>query len=172
MVASGYFAVATSGYLDLPTAVLTLAALCLRTLMVAGILEVQISAGFADALAISFVAFYPLDYLYISGTFLPATLHFIFFLLVCKVLTARSTRDFTYLKVLGALELLGAAILSTSLSFFAFLALFLLFAIASFASGEVRVSTQQQRTVVRGDCARFLADWVCSRSSCSLEFLP
>jgi protein-glutamine gamma-glutamyltransferase len=155
MVASGYFAVATSGYLDLPTAVLTLAALCLRTAMAAGILEVQISSGFADALAISFVAFYPLDYLYISGTFLPATLHFIFFLLVCKVLTARSTRDFTYLKVLAALELLGAAILSTSLSFFAFLALFLLFAIASFASGEVRISTQQQRTVVRGGLRAF-----------------
>ncbi|HTB12665.1 MAG TPA: DUF3488 and transglutaminase-like domain-containing protein [Bryobacteraceae bacterium] len=155
MVASGYFAVASSGYLDLPTAVLTLAALCLRTLMAAGVWEVQISGGLADALALTFVAFYPLDYLYISGAFLPATLHFIFFLLVCKVLTARSTRDFTYLKVLAALELLGAAILSTSLSFFAFLALFLLFAIASFASGEVRVSTQLQRTVVRGALRTF-----------------
>src|SRR5579864_4315775 len=92
MLASGYFAVATSGYLDLPTAVLTLGALCLRTLMAAGVLEVQISSGFADALAISFIAFYPLDYLYISGTFLPSTLHFIFFLLVCKILTARTTR--------------------------------------------------------------------------------
>jgi len=155
MLASGYFAVATSGYLDLPTAVLTLAALCLRALMAADVIEVQISGGLADVLALSFVAFYPLDYLYISGTFLPATLHVIFFLLVCKVLTARSTRDFTYLKVLAALELLGAAILSTSLSFFAFLALFLLFAIASFASGEVRVSTQQQRTVVRGGLRAF-----------------
>jgi transglutaminase-like putative cysteine protease len=155
MLASGYFAVATSGYLDLPTAVLTLAALCLRTLMAADVIEVQISGGLADVLALCFVAFYPLDYLYISGTFLPATLHFIFFLLVCKVLTARSTRDFTYLKVLAALELLGAAILSTSLSFFAFLALFMLFAIASFASGEVRVSTQQQRTVVRGGLRAF-----------------
>src|SRR5580704_12853655 len=155
MLASGYFAVATSGYLDLPTAVLTLAALCLRTLMAADVIEVQISGGLADVLALCFVAFYPLDYLYISGTFLPATLHFIFFLLVCKVLTARSTRDFTYLKVLAALELLGAAILSTSLSFFSFLALFMLFAIASFASGEVRVSTQQQRTVVRGGLRAF-----------------
>src|SRR5580698_701702 len=109
MLASGYSAVATSGYLDLPTAVLTLAALCLRTLMAADVIEVQISGGLADVLALCFVAFYPLDYLYISGTFLPATLHFIFFLLVCKVLTARSTRDFTYLKVLAALELLGAA---------------------------------------------------------------
>jgi len=155
MLASGYFAVASSGYLDLPTAVLTLAALCLRTLMAAGVLEVRISGGLADALAVTFVGFYPLDYLYISGAFLPATLHFIFFLLVCKVLTARSTRDFTYLKVLAALELLGAAILSTSLSFFAFLALFLLFAIASFTSSEVRVSTRQQRSVVRGGLRAF-----------------
>ena len=85
MLASGYFAVATSGYLDLPTAVLTLGALCLRTLMAAGILDVQISGGLADALAITFVVFYPLDYLYISGAFLPATLHFMLFPCWCAV---------------------------------------------------------------------------------------
>ncbi len=155
MLASGYLAVATSGYLDMPTAVLTLGALCLRTLMAAGVIDVQISGGLADILALSFIGFYPLDYLYISGAFLPATLHFIFFLLVCKVLTARSTRDFTYLKVLAALELLGAAILSTSLSFFAFLALFMLFSIGAFTSGEVRVSTLRQRSVVRGGLRAF-----------------
>lgn len=155
MVASGYFAVAASGYLDWPTASLTLGALLLRTAMAAGVIEVQISGRLADALALGFVVFYPLDYLYISGAFLPATVHFIFFLLVCKVLTARSNRDFTYLKLLAALELLAAAILSTNLSFFAFLTLFMLFAIASFTSGEVRVSTQKQRTVVRGGLRAF-----------------
>jgi protein-glutamine gamma-glutamyltransferase len=155
MLASGYFAVAASGYLDWPTEVLTLGALSLRTLIAAGLLEVQISGRLMDGLALGFVGFYPLDYFYISGTFLPATVHFIFFLLVCKVLTARSNRDFTYLKLLAALELLAAAILSTSLSFFAFLALFLLFAIASLTSGEVRVSTQQQRSVVRGGLRAF-----------------
>jgi transglutaminase-like putative cysteine protease len=155
MLASGYFAVVASGYLDWPTAALTLGALLLRILMAAGVVRIQISGRLADALAMSFVAFYPLDYLYISGAFLPATVHFIFFLLVCKVLTARSNRDFTYLKLLAGLELLAAAILSTSLSFFAFLALFLLFAIASFSSSEVRVSTQQQRSVVRGGLRAF-----------------
>lgn len=155
MLASGYFAVATSGYLDWPTAAATLAALCLRALMAADIVRAQIPGRLADVLALSFVAFYPLDYFYISKAFLPATVHFIFFLLVCKVLTARSTRDFTYLKLLAALELLAAAILSTSLSFFAFLALFILFAIASFTSGEVRVSTQQPRSVVRGGLRAF-----------------
>jgi hypothetical protein len=155
MLASGYFAVATSGYLDWPTAILTLGALCLRTLIAAGVLRVQISGRLMDSLALSFVAFYPIDYFYLSEAFLPATVHFIFFLLVCKVLTARSARDFTYLKILAALELLAAAILSTSLSFFLFLALFILFSIASLTSGEVRGSTQKQLTVVRGGLHAF-----------------
>lgn len=155
MLASGYFAVVASGYLDWPTAALTLAALVMRTMMAAGVVEVQISGRLADALALAFVGFYPIDYLYISGEFLPATVHFIFFLLVCKVLTARSTRDFTYLKLLATLELLAAAILSRNLSFFAFLAFFMLFAIASFASSEVRVSTLKPRSIVRGGLRSF-----------------
>lgn len=155
MLASGYFAVVASGYLDWPTAALTLAALLMRTMMAAGVVEVQISGRLADALALAFVGFYPIDYLYISGEFLPATVHFIFFLLVCKVLTARSTRDFTYLKLLATLELLAAAILSRNLSFFAFLAFFMLFAIASFAGSEVRVSTLKPRSIVRGGLRSF-----------------
>ncbi len=155
MLASGYFAVVASGYLDWPTAALTLAALVMRTMMAAGVVEVQISGRLADALALAFVGFYPIDYLYISGEFLPATVHFIFFLLVCKVLTARSTRDFTYLKLLATMELLAAAILSRNLSFFAFLAFFMLFAIASFASSEVRVSTLKPRSIVRGGLRSF-----------------
>ncbi|MGA3204346.1 MAG: DUF3488 and transglutaminase-like domain-containing protein, partial [Bryobacteraceae bacterium] len=155
MLASGYFAVATSGYLDWPTAGVTLAALSLRALMAAGVVSLRLPSRLADALALTFAGFYPLDYFYISGAFLPATVHFIFFLLVSKVLTARTTRDFTYLKLLATLELLAAAILSTSLSFFAFLALFILFAIASFSSGEVRVSTLKQRSVVRGGLRAF-----------------
>jgi hypothetical protein len=155
MLASGYFAVATSGYLDWPTALVTLAALCLRGLIAAGIATFVFPGKVVDGFAIGFVAFYPLDYFYISRSFLPSTVHFVFFLLVCKVLTARSTRDFTYLKLLAALELIAAAILSTSLSFFAFLALFVLFAIASFASGEVRISTQKDRNIVRGGLKAF-----------------
>jgi len=155
MLASGYFAVATSGYLDWPTAGVTLAALSLRALMASGVVTLRLPSRLADALALTFAGFYPLDYFYISGAFLPATVHFIFFLLVSKVLTARTTRDFTYLKLLATLELLAAAILSTSLSFFAFLALFILFAIASFSSGEVRVSTLKQRSVVRGGLRAF-----------------
>src|SRR5580765_7364087 len=46
MLASGYCAVLGSGYLDWPTAVLTLAALCLRALMIAGLVTLEVPGRF------------------------------------------------------------------------------------------------------------------------------
>src|SRR6266404_7652369 len=43
MLAAGYFAVVGSGYVDWPTATLTLIGLCLRALMVAGVLDLEFS---------------------------------------------------------------------------------------------------------------------------------
>ena len=48
LVASGYLAVAGSGYLDLPTVALTAAALVLRLLLVVGVLRVQLSTLFIN----------------------------------------------------------------------------------------------------------------------------
>ncbi|HEV8144955.1 MAG TPA: DUF3488 and transglutaminase-like domain-containing protein [Bryobacteraceae bacterium] len=149
MLAAGFFAVAGSGYLDWPTAALTLAGFCLRGLMAAGVMEIQLSGRTVAALTLGYIGFYPIDYYYISDTLLAATVHLLFFLAVMKVLTAKSNRDYTYVKVIATLELLAAALLSVSLSFFGYLALFLLFAIATLASGEVRRSTQLRRSVVR-----------------------
>ena len=155
MLAAGYFAVVGSGYVDWATATLTLIGLCLRALMVAGVVEFEFSGRMVAGLTLLYIGFYPLDYLYVSGSFLTATVHLVFFLAVLKVLTAKTSRDYSYVKMIAALELLAAAILSANLSFFGFLALFLLFAIATFASGEVRRSAQLRRAVVRGGLRAF-----------------
>src|SRR6266404_4938395 len=155
MLAAGYFAVVGSGYVDWPTATLTLIGLCLRALMVAGVLEIEFSNRVVAAMTLLYIGFYPLDYLYVSQSFLTATVHLVFFLAVLKVLTAKTNRDYTYVKMIATLELLAAAILSSDLSFFGFLALFLLFAIATFSSGEVRRSAQLRRAVVRGGLRAF-----------------
>ena len=138
MLAAGYFAVLGSGFLDWPTAALTLAGLCVRALTVAGVVAFEPPPRVVAALAIAYMGFFPLDYYYISGTFLSATVHMVFFLAVLKLLTAKTPRDFGYLKAIAGLELIAAAILSEGLSFLAYLAVFVLFAIATFASGEVR----------------------------------
>ncbi len=155
MLASGYFALLGTGFLDWPTALITLAALCARGLMVTGILKLDIPSRAVAALTIAYAGFFPLDYLYVSRSILSAMVHLVLFLAVVKVLTAKSARDYGYLKIISGLELLAAAILSFQLSFFLFLALFLLSTIATFSSGEIRSSAMEYQGVVRSGMFRF-----------------
>jgi hypothetical protein len=155
MLAAGYFAVVGSGYLDWPTAAITLLGLCLRGLMVAGIVEIHFSNRFIALVTLLYILFWPLDYFFVSESFLTATVHLVCFLAVMKVLTARTNRDYTYIKMIAVVELLTAAVLSISLSFFAYLALFLLLAIAAFSSGEIRRSAQLRHSVARGGLSAF-----------------
>jgi len=91
--------------------------------------------------------FYPADYLWLSRSFVAASVHMLFFVAVVKIVTASTPRDFVYLKLIAGLELLAAALLSSHLSFFFYLAAFILCAIAAFASGEVVRSMRQNVAV-------------------------
>jgi hypothetical protein len=160
MLASGYFALLGSGYLDWPSAAILFAALCLRGLMSAEVVTLVVPGRVLAASLLLYAAFFPLDYWYFSRTPVGAVVHLAFFLAVLKVLTAKTARDFTLLRVIAAAELLGAAMLSVDLSFFAFLALFLLFTIATFSSGEVVRATRLfvdtgRRSVARGGLRYF-----------------
>ena len=149
MVASGYFAVAGSGYLDLSTVVLTAAALLVRALIILDVIRLRFSPTLVTVATLIYIGFYPLDYFYFSKSFLPATVHLVFFLTITKVLTAESERDYTYIKVIAFLELLAACLLSGRLNFFAFLAMYLVFAIGAFSSSEIRSSARRNVRVVR-----------------------
>jgi len=155
LLASSYAAVAGSGFLDLPTLVLGAAALALRGLIVAGVARADIPDRWVTALTIGYIGFVPLDYLYVSGELMPATVHLVFFVAIVKLLTARTRRDYFFLKVIAFLQLLAAAVLSSSLNFFAFLALFLVFAVATFASSEIRRSAGSARLVSRAGLPGF-----------------
>jgi len=155
LVTSGYLAVAGSGYLDLPTTILTAAGLLLRALMVTGLVRVKLTDRAVAAAAAAYIAFYPLDYFLLSQEFLPATVHLVFFVGVVKILTATTSRDYFLVKLIAFLELLAATLLSSSLSFFLFLALFLLFGVATFSSSEIRRSSERGAAVARGGMRRF-----------------
>jgi len=154
LVLSGYLAVLGSGYLDPPTAILTALGLFLRALMVTGVLRFRIPALATNVITLAYVAFYPVDYLLISRDFLAATIHLVFFLAVVKVVTAHATRDYVFLGVVGFLEILAASVLSASLTFFIFLVLFLAFAVATFASSEIRRSIRKPHNLARGGVRR------------------
>src|SRR5215471_8337058 len=96
LVASGFFAVAGSGYLDAPTTFLMVAGLLLRTAAAAGMLQLEISERTVTILTIAYIGFYPLDYQFLSHDFLTATVHLVFFVAILRILTAKSNRDYLY----------------------------------------------------------------------------
>src|SRR5689334_16044104 len=155
LVASGYLAVAGSGYLDTPTVLLTAAGLALRALLICGWARFEISDRMATRATIAYSAFYVADYLALSRGFLSATVHLVFFLAIVKVLTAKTGRDHLYTAVIAFLELVAAAILSVNFNFFLFLALYLLFAIAALTSGEIRRSMYKAPATARSGLRRF-----------------
>ncbi len=155
LVASGYLALAGSGYLGIPVVLLTGAGLVVRALTIAGFLRVEPSHRFITAVTLLYLAFYPVDYFLISKDFLRATVHVVCFLAVAKILAAKTNRDYVCVKIIAFLELLAAAVLSTSLTFFVFLALFLLFGVATFTSAEICRGTRGTAVVASGGLRRF-----------------
>jgi protein-glutamine gamma-glutamyltransferase len=149
LVTTGYFAVLGSGYLGFSAALLVAAGLGVRAASDLGIVRLEIPRWLVSALTLTYMAFYGVDWLFLSKDFVRATVHLVFFLAVVKVITATTNRDFAYLIVVAFLELLAAALLSSNLNFFAFLALFLLFLVATFMSAEVRRGASRSHRVAR-----------------------
>lgn len=157
MVASGYLAVAGSGLLDLPTLVAVAGAILWRAFFLAGALPLRIPDRAVALITAAYILFYPADYYWFSGDFLTATVHLVFFLAIMKLLTARRRRDYFFVKVIAFLEMLAGAVVSNSPNFFLFLAFFLLFSIAAFASGEIRLSAERADATCRAGLAGFPA---------------
>src|SRR5690349_19014052 len=155
LVASGYLAVAGSGYLDNATVALAGAGLLARALLIAGWIRLDLSERLVTSVTLSYMAFFVADYFLLSRDFLSATVHLVFFLAVMKILTARTNRDYLYTATIAFLELLAAAILSINFNFFLFLALFLLCAMATLTSAEIRRSLARTPAPPRTILKRF-----------------
>ena len=155
MLASGYVAVLGTGLLDWPTAVFGAAGLVLRALMAAGLIRLQMPSRVTGALALLYLAFFPLDWQYVSGSFLQATVHMVFFLAVLKLVTAKTAKDFGYLKAVAGMELVAGAVLSSNATFLFYLVIFLFFAIIAYASGEVYRGAASGASVSRATLPAF-----------------
>jgi transglutaminase-like putative cysteine protease len=149
LVASGYAGVALTGYLDRPTLLFMGLALVARALQIFGVIRLVLPARLVEICALACIIYYPVDYMWLSRDFLLATVHMIIFLAVLKILSARTQRDHFYALSIGFLELLASAILSTGMSFFLVLAVFLCCLIAALTSGEIRRAAGKPQIVAQ-----------------------
>ncbi|MBM3726357.1 MAG: DUF3488 domain-containing protein [Acidobacteria bacterium] len=155
MLGSGYFAILGSGYLDSATAIATAGGLLLRLLMIFGAVRWRPSPKLTQTAALGYAAFFPLDYGFLSPDFLTATVHMVFFLAIAKLLTAESRRDYLYLQTLAFGEMLAAALLSSSLGFVVFLALFLISTSGALSCSEILRQRSRSGQVTAAGGPRF-----------------
>ncbi len=143
LVACAFCALADTGRLDLPSLLFLLAGLVWRGLMVVDLVRLRIPQHLITILATAYLVFYPIDFYFISHDFFAATAHGVCFLGVARILSARTNRDCLYTGSLAFVALIGAAVLSTQIRFFAWLGLSVVFALGALTSAEIRRGFQR-----------------------------
>jgi transglutaminase-like putative cysteine protease len=149
LLASGFLALAGSGRLHPVIIAITAAALVVRALLIAGVLDFEVRGVLTTWLALACIVFYGIDFQFLSRDFMTATVRLVLLLAAVQAVSASTNRDYVYLRIVAFLELLAACVVSANLNFFVFLALFLIFAIGTFAAGEIRKSAARTGVVVR-----------------------
>jgi transglutaminase-like putative cysteine protease len=142
LMTSGFLALVGTGALDWPTTLLTSLALVVRGAVIAGLLRLHLNPAWVAAATLAYVGFYPLDVQYLTREFIPATIHLICFLSAARLLTARTDRDYLFVKVLSLLQLISATLLGAKPNYFFFLILFVAFGVACLCCAEIRNSSR------------------------------
>lgn len=140
LVLTGFGTLASTGGLDLGTIVLVGAALAFRGYCLAERKNLIMPETWTAPLAVGYVVFFLADILFLSRSFLPATIHLALFALVVRMFSLRRDRDHVLLAILAFLMVLAAAVLTVDSVFLFFFAAFMLTAVAAFVLMEMQRS--------------------------------
>ncbi len=140
LVTTGFVTLTTTGRLDAVSIATVSAALLLRaTLMLRG-RTLQIPERWTSYLTLLYLLFYPADVFLVSGKFVDASVHLVLFIMVVKIFSVQRDRDYLYLTIISFLEVLAAAVLTVDTVFFGAFCVFMLLAVATFISWEMKRS--------------------------------
>ena len=143
-LATGFITLATTGKLDFISTVVVSLALGVKLWSYSRNADLSLSPRTVTRVSIFYILFYALDFLAFSpgpgplDRMLAATVHLILFTTVIKIFSARTDRDYAYLAALSFMTMLAGAILTVSTSFLVFFGFYLVFAISTFISYEIK----------------------------------
>ncbi len=142
LIVTGFTTLASTGKLDMLSVLVVTAALLFRGYLLLQGRTLVIPERWTSFSAVAYAVFYVLDFFLLSGSFLTATAHLVLFILVVKLFSVQRNRDVLWLCVLAFLSVLAAAVLTVDSAFLAAFSLFLLLAVATFVSMEMRRSAE------------------------------
>lgn len=148
MLSTSFITVATTGKLDLISVLAVSAGLLLKLWSYVRDRDFSLAPRTVTRLSIFYLFFYALDFLIFApgpsalDRMLQATVHLVLFTAVIKVFSARTYRDFAYLSTLSFMMMLASAVLTVGTLYLICFAFYLLFAISTFVSYEIKRSAE------------------------------
>ncbi len=148
LLVTGFLALTGTSKLDAPSVLLVVPALLFRGYQLLIHKSFFISERATSYLTLFYFVFYVADYFYFSQSFVAATVHMVLFSMVIKIFSVRRDRDLIYLAVLSFMMVLAAAVLTVDTLFLVNFSLFIMVAIATFVSMEMRRSERESVTAL------------------------
>jgi hypothetical protein len=156
MLATGFLTVATTGKLDVVSMVMMFGALGIKLWSHLRGADYSLGPKTVTRISIFYIFFYGLDFLIFAAgpspidRMLTATVHLVLFTAVMKIFSARTYRDYGYLATLSFLMMLASAVLTVGTTFLVFFTLYVLFAISTFISYEIKRGVEAARRAPEG----------------------
>jgi hypothetical protein len=143
LLVTGFCTLMGTGKLDVPSMALMIPAVLLRGYALLMRKKFVLTERSTTYLTLMYLAVYAADYFYLSQSFVSSTVHLVLFILVVKIFSVRRDRDLVYLGVLSFGLVLVAVVLTVDTLFLLTFALFILAAMATFISLEMRRSERE-----------------------------
>jgi hypothetical protein len=156
LLANGFFAILFTGTLDPIISVVMAAALLLRLLRALDVVRFDLPKWAVTVFSLLYIVFYPLDYLLISRSFVPATIRMMFFFTALRMLSAKTGREYFHLGLLAFLHLLAASMFVPGVGYLGVLLLFLGLATTAIVSFEVKRGCESGARIIEDPGAQRL----------------
>jgi len=154
-LATAFVTVAMTGKLDFVSTVVVSIALGVKLWGYSREVDFSLSPRTVTRISIFYIFFYALDFLTSPGPglldkMLTATVHLVLFTTVIKIFSARTYRDYGYLAALSFMMMLASAILTVGTTFLIFFGFYIILAISTFISYEIKRGMEAARRASEG----------------------
>lgn len=145
LIAVGFATLFSTGRLDPISVAFVAIALVVRGYLLLKSSEFKIPERWTNYLTLAYVLVFAIDLFLISGSYLTASVHLVLFSLVVKIFSIQRERDYIYLAALSFLAVLAASVLTVDSVFFGSFVVFILLAVNTFVSMEIRRSLKKAK---------------------------
>jgi protein-glutamine gamma-glutamyltransferase len=145
LISTGFITLISTGRLDPVSVLFVSLALVFRGIILLRKSQFNLPEKWSTYLTLLYVLVFVLDLFFVSESYVTASIHMVLFAMVVKLFSIRRERDYVYLAVLSFLAVLASSLLTVDTVFVMAFVAFILLAVNTFVSMEIRRSLRKSR---------------------------